>query len=152
MDPLSSQGGCNFALLRAVVYKIRADFQNCRNWAWNPEFEKFPDVEHGNIISTPGDQNWAYFRATGSVFQDTSRFSNCHSWAILADYPNCRIWAWNPVLQECRSAGMVVIQTTIARNGGHRTYNTRNVGSTRPLFLVTLVRDGPTKLKVIGPR
>ncbi len=56
------------------------------------------------------------------------------------------------VLQECRSAGMVVLQTTVARNGGPRTYSTRNVGPTRPLFLVTLVRDGPTKLKMIGPR
>ncbi len=44
-----------------------------------------------------------------------------------------------PVLQECRSAGMVVLQTTAARNGGPRTYNARNVGPTRPLFLVTLV-------------
>ncbi len=30
---------------------------------------------------------------------------------------------------------MVVLQTTVAGNGGPRTYNTRNVGPTRPLFL-----------------
>ena len=56
-----------------------------------------------------------------------------------------------PVLQECRSAGMVVLQTTVARNGGPNTYSTRNVRPTRPLILITLVRDGPTKLKMIGP-
>ncbi len=55
---------------------------------------------------------------------------------------------FTPVLQECRSAGMVVLQTTVARNGGPRTYNTRNVGPTRPPFLVTLVRDGHTELKM----
>ncbi len=41
----------------------------------------------------------------------------------------------HPVLQECRYAGMVVLQTTVARNRGPRTYNTRNVGPTRPLLL-----------------
>ncbi len=46
---------------------------------------------------------------------------------------------------------MVVLQTTVARNGGPRTYNTKNVGSTRPPFIVTLVLNGPTKLKMIGP-
>ena len=46
---------------------------------------------------------------------------------------------------------MVVLETTVARNGGPRTYNTKNVGPTRPLFIVTLVRDGDTKLKMIGP-
>ncbi len=55
------------------------------------------------------------------------------------------------VLQECRSVGMVVLHTTVARNGGPKTHNTRNVGPTRPLFPVTLVRGGPTKLKMIGP-
>ncbi len=34
------------------------------------------------------------------------------------------------LLQECRSAGMVVLQTTVDRNGGTRTYNTRNVRPT----------------------
>ncbi len=48
-----------------------------------------------------------------------------------------------PLLQENRSAGIVVLQTTVARNGGPTTYNTRNVGLTRPLFLVTLLQVGP---------
>ncbi len=55
------------------------------------------------------------------------------------------------VLQECtcRSAGMVVLHTTVPRNGGPRTYNTRNVGPPDHCFSATLVRDGPTKLKMM---
>ncbi len=60
--------------LRAAVSELQADFQNDHIWAWNVASGKFPEVAH-TLLSTPGGQNWACFRSTGSGFRDTGRFS-----------------------------------------------------------------------------
>ncbi len=76
--------------LRAAVSKIRADFQTCHIWAWNLAIPKFQKL-HINSLSTPGTQNWAYFRSMSSGSRDMGRFSKlpylgkcqkCHRWTL----------------------------------------------------------------------
>ena len=60
--------------LRAAVCDIQANFQNCHIWALK--------LGHGlsakrctYTLSTPGDQNLAYFHSRGSSFRDKGWFS-----------------------------------------------------------------------------
>ncbi len=109
--PVSTPGGeIEFIFaLRAAVCEIWADFQNCRTWAWNLAITQNSKSCIYHLSSSWG-RNWAYFRSTGSGFQDTGRFSKlpylgmklkCHKLYIyILNYPRVPNFT-----QFCSTAG-----------------------------------------------